>query len=160
MNDEDWLANEAWEALFRAQVMLARELAADGTWIELSSKEYDVLYTVSRAPRGLTMAEMNHGILLTQAGLSRLVSGLVERGLLVKTRDENDGRATRLTLTEAGRAAQRAVGRRHGAAIARAMTEALDHDELEQLRDLGRKIISSVSASGGRGNGRAQGGGA
>ena len=42
-------AANAWEALFRAQVAVLRELSADNIWRELSIKEYDVLFTLSRA---------------------------------------------------------------------------------------------------------------
>jgi len=37
------IANEAWEALFRAQATIARELTAADVWGELSPREYGVL---------------------------------------------------------------------------------------------------------------------
>jgi DNA-binding MarR family transcriptional regulator len=138
------LANEAWEALFRAQVLLVRSFSVEGVWTEVSSNEYDVLYTVSKAPQGLTMVEINRGILMTQTGLSRLVANLVRRGLLHRERDEKDARAVRLTLTDAGREVQRSVGRRHAAAVAATMSEVLAPDKLVLLRELGNEVIRAI----------------
>ena len=43
------IANEAWEALFRAQATVARELPAAEVWDRLSPSEYGVLYALSTA---------------------------------------------------------------------------------------------------------------
>ena len=47
------LANETWEALFRAQSTIVRELAARDAWEDLVPREYGVLYALSSAPQGL-----------------------------------------------------------------------------------------------------------
>ena len=52
------IANDAWEALFRAQATIARELAAGDVWGELVPREYGVLYALSRAPDGLRITEL------------------------------------------------------------------------------------------------------
>jgi DNA-binding MarR family transcriptional regulator len=131
------IANEAWEALFRAQATVARELAAADVWDGVSPREYGVLYALSGAgPDGLRMSELLADVLVTQAGMSRLVARMEGAGLIERAEDPGDGRASRIRMTEAGRAVQRRVGLRHGRHVAEAMTRALDADELRQLRAL------------------------
>lgn len=142
------LANEAWEALFRAQVVLLRTFAEDDIWIELSQNEYDVLYTLSKAPDGLSMTEVNRGILMTQGGVSRLINRLVSRGLIERCVDPSDRRATSMRLTPEGAELQRTVGRRHARAVARTMQEVLDPEQLLLVRDLGQQIIQRAEAPG------------
>jgi len=138
------LANEAWEALFRAQVVLMRTFASDDVWIEITQTEYDVLYTLAKAPAGLTMTEVNDEILMTQGGVSKLVKRLEERGLVMRCSHPNDRRATSLTLTEAGRELQRTVGRRHARAVLSAMSAALNDDQLRDLRTLSDAIVAAA----------------
>ena len=46
------LANEAWEALYRSMMTIARELKAGDVWEDLLESEYGVLYaTVDRTCR-------------------------------------------------------------------------------------------------------------
>ncbi|MGH3153077.1 MAG: hypothetical protein ACRDOB_20450, partial [Streptosporangiaceae bacterium] len=47
-------------------------------------------------------------------------------------------------LTEAGRAVQRRVGRRHARSVARAMTAGLTPGELRQLEALSRKLAGQA----------------
>lgn len=141
------LANESWEALFRAQVALNEVFASDEVWIEVTQVEYDVLYTLSKAPTGMSMAELNLGILMTQGGLSKLVARLERRGLLQRTPDPHDRRATCLVLTEQGRAIQRRVGLRHGVSVAATMTRILDDQQMDQLRELGTHIVEALHAA-------------
>lgn len=140
------LANEAWEALLTAHTTLMKEFAAAGIWGELSMREYDVLYTLSKCPGPIRHSELNRHLLLSQPALSRMIDRLEERGLVERGPDPSDGRGSLLGLTNAGRTAQRRVGRRHGADVARAMTAHLDDDELHQLRRLCRKMIGEPAS--------------
>ena len=45
------LANEAWEALYRSMMTIARELKAGDVWEDLLESEYGVLYALSTARR-------------------------------------------------------------------------------------------------------------
>ena len=73
------IANEAWEALFRAQATIAGELTARTDWADLLAREYGVLYALSAAPDGLRITELGEDVLLTQPGMSRLVARLEAR---------------------------------------------------------------------------------
>lgn len=134
------LANDAWEALLSAHAVLMRQFAAEGIWDDVSMREYDVLYTLSKCREPLRPSELNRHVLLSQPALSRMVDRLVERGLVERSADAHDGRGVRLSLTDAGRARQREVGLKHGLSVARAVTAGLTIDELQQLETLCRKL--------------------
>jgi DNA-binding MarR family transcriptional regulator len=143
MTSKTRLANETWEALFRAQATIARELAAGDVWGDLTPNDYGVLYALSTAPAGLRITELGQDVLLTQPGMSRLIARLEASGLVERVDDPNDGRACRIRLTEAGTEAQRQVGVRHGRHVAQAMSRTLSREELLQLRELCRAVIAT-----------------
>jgi DNA-binding MarR family transcriptional regulator len=134
------LANDAWEALLSAHAALMKQFAAEDSWGDISMREYDVLYTLSKCPEPIRISELHRHVLLSQPALSRMVDRLAERGFVERHSDPADGRGVRLSLTAAGRARQRQVGRRHARSVARAMTAGLDRGELEQLETVCRKL--------------------
>jgi DNA-binding MarR family transcriptional regulator len=138
------IANEAWEALFRAQATVHRELMAADVWDGLAPSEYGVLYALSKAPDGLRITALTDDALVTQSGISRLVARLEAAGLVERVADPADGRASRIRLTEAGVAAQRRVGLRHGRHVARLMTRTFSTEQLHQLRELSQTLTESA----------------
>jgi DNA-binding MarR family transcriptional regulator len=140
------LANDAWEALLSAHATLMKRFAAEDIWDEVSMREYDVLYTLSKCREPINMTELNRHVLLSQPALSRLVDRLAERGLVERRSDPADGRGVRLSLTEAGRARQRDIGRRHARGVNRAMTARLSRGELAQLEMICRKLAVPMAA--------------
>jgi DNA-binding MarR family transcriptional regulator len=130
------IANEAWEALLRAQATVVRELSAGDVWGDLSPREYGVLYALSGAPDGLRITELRNDVLLTQPGISRLIARLEAAGLVQRVDDPDDGRACRIRLTDEGARAQRHVGVRHGRHVAQTMTSSLSDEQLIALRDI------------------------
>jgi DNA-binding MarR family transcriptional regulator len=133
-------ANDAWEALLSAHASLIRQFAADDVWGDVSMKEYDVLYTLSKCPGPINLTELNRHVLLSQPALSRMADRLAARGLVERCTDPLDGRGVRLALTAAGREAQRRIGRRHGRSVARAMLAELSPAELRQLTGILEKL--------------------
>ena len=155
MSSRTRLANDAWEALLSAHARLMKAFAAEDIWAELSMREYDVLYTLSKRPGPLRLNELSRHVLLSQPALSRMVDRLVERGLVQRSPDPADRRGVRLSLTGAGRERQREVGRRHARSVARAVTAELSPDELEHLAALCWKLAgrrSATDATGASGN--------
>ena len=140
------LANDAWEALLTAHAEMIKQLAAEDVWSDISMREYDVLYTLSKCPKPIRLGELNRRVLLSQPALSRMVDRLVERGLVQREADESDGRGILLGLTEEGRAQQRRTGRPHALGVARAMKAAFDDDEMTELTTLCRKLIEARQA--------------
>lgn len=136
------LANDAWEALLTAHAEIMRQLAEEDVWREVSIREYDVLYTLSKCREPIRLGELNRRVLLSQPALSRMVDRLVERGLVRREADAGDGRSIRLSLTEEGRAQQHRTGRPHALGVARRMKSALSDEELVALRDICAKLAS------------------
>ena len=146
------LANEAWEAMFRAQATLAREFEFEGEWGDLLPREYGVLYALSQAPDGLRIIDLCEDALLTQAGVSRLVSRLERRGLVARGCDPDDGRAFRIRLTADGVDVQRRAGRVHARHVAAAMTRALSPEQLKTLRELSLALLEGAEGKQSEGN--------
>jgi len=140
MDEKRTLANEAWEALLSAHATLMKRFAAEDIWADVSMREYDVLYTLSKCREPLRLTELNRYVLLSQPALSRMVDRLVDRGLVARQADPADGRGVRLALTEAGRDIQHQVGSRHARSVARALTTELNPDELRLLEALCLKL--------------------
>ncbi|GAA1422673.1 MarR family winged helix-turn-helix transcriptional regulator [Catellatospora coxensis] len=147
MSDRGRLANHAWEGLLSAHARLMKQFADADTWQDLSMREYDVLYTLSKCREPLRIGELHRHVLLSQPALSRMVDRLAERGLLERCPDPADGRGVRLSLTDAGRDKQRSIGRGHAAHVARAVTAELSRDELEQLAVIAWKLAGRAGTT-------------
>ena len=102
MADPRHPANDAWEALLSAHASLMRRFSAEDVWEDISMKEYDVLYTLSKCPEPIRPTDLNQHVLLSQPALSRLVDRLAARGLVRRIADSRDLRTVRLSLTERG----------------------------------------------------------
>lgn len=131
----------AWEALFRAQVAVVRQLSTEFPVHGLSLKEYDVLFNLSRQPEHrLRLRDLNRHLLLTQPSVSRMVDRLVSRGLVNKETDPGDGRGTIVCLTDEGFDLFRRVAAVHSESIHRVVGSALTREELETLGALSDKL--------------------
>ena len=131
----------AWEALFRAQVSVLRQLNTEFPTAELSLNEYDVLFNLSRQDdRQLRIRDLNRHLLLTQPSVSRLVDRLTARGLVRKEPDPGDGRGTVVCLTETGFDLFRRVAVLHAESIHRRVGSVLSNDELRELTRLTDKL--------------------
>jgi len=98
------IANEAWEALFRAQATIARELTSGDLWADLIPREYGVLYALSKARDGLRITDLGEDVAAHAAGdvaTRRAPRGT--RGLVRRVEDPGDARVCRIRLTDAGR---------------------------------------------------------
>lgn len=94
----------AWVRLLRVHATLTREMdarlrAAHG----LTLRDYEVLLFLSWAPeRSLRPVDLAEHVLLTQSGVTRLLAGLVDSGLVERVTSQNDRRVLRARLTDAG----------------------------------------------------------
>jgi len=108
-------AMHAWGALLRAHADLVGQMDAtlrDEVGIPL--QWYDVLAHIA-ACAPTTMRQLEHRVLLSQSGLSRLVANLVDAGLVSRRPSDRDKRAVDLMLTHLGKTrlhAARAVQRK------------------------------------------------
>jgi len=140
------LANDAWEALLSAHAAAMKQFAAEDIWTDVSMREYDVLYTLSKCREPIRISELHRHVLLSQPALSRMVDRLVRRGLIERQPDPADGRSVRLSLTSAGRTVQRQVGRQHARSVARGLTAGLTRGELGQLEAICLKLASTATS--------------
>lgn len=140
------LANDAWEALLTAHAVLIKELGDQDVWQPISMREYDVLYTLAKCGEPIRPSELHRNVLLSQPALSRMVDRLVEQGLVQRTKDPDDRRSVRLSLTELGAEHQRTIGGRHAVGVARTVGTALDESELRQLETICRKLADRAGA--------------
>lgn len=139
------LTTDSWESLLRAQVTVMREFNKEPLLKELGSREYDVLFSLSRCSSGwLRLNELNDHVLLTQPSISRMVDRLESRGLVQRKTVEEDKRGVLIGLTEAGVAVQKKVGRAHVEHIQEIMETALSDDEMRTLLVLTEKLKRSV----------------
>jgi DNA-binding MarR family transcriptional regulator len=145
MADRRHAANDAWEALLSAHASLMKRFAAQDIWQDLSMREYDVLYTLSKCPGPQRLTELNRHVLLSQPALSRMVDRLADRGLIQRQTDPADGRGVLLSLTEEGQALQRQIGRSHARDVASAMTTELSPEELRQLEAICLKLAGTAN---------------
>jgi DNA-binding MarR family transcriptional regulator len=134
------LANDAWESLLMAHASLMRRFLSEEPWDEISMREYDVLYTLSKCSEPIRLSELQRHVLLSQPALSRMVDRLVVRGLIRRASDPTDARGRLLSLSAEGLATQRRTGQRHARTVAAVMTAALNDDQLEGLRDVCRML--------------------
>lgn len=141
------LGVETWESLFRAQATVRRQISEEpfrSAFLQLN--EYAVLHALSSTSQGLRMTDLGKDVLLTQAGMSRLVLRLERRGLIKRTDDPDDGRACRLRLSPEGRELHRRVGSVHARQVAEVMHRAMSSEQLEALRSLCRALVEDASA--------------
>ena len=137
MSNSSIQPTDAWEALFRAQVSIMRDLRREFVDVGMSMNEYDVLFNIYREPlRAVRLRDLNAAVLITQSSVSRLVDRLVARGFVEKREDEFDARGTIVALTPEGEAAFRRAGRVHARNIHDRVGRVLSSGELEQLADL------------------------
>lgn len=140
-------AVDTWEALYRAQVAVLRQLLAEFPDDEVSFTEYDVIFNLSRQPdRGLRIRDLHRHLLLSQPSVSRLIDRLAERGIVEKRPDPTDARGTIAQLTDHGLEVFRRVGAQHARSIVARMS-VLDAAERAQLTALVDKLRAGADPS-------------
>lgn len=97
----------AWRGMLRVQAhVVGRQNEAVQRQSGLTITEWEVLRALEGAPeRRRRIGELTDLVLLTQAGVTRLVSRLEDRGLVERVPHPHDRRGTVVGLTGAGRAA-------------------------------------------------------
>ena len=125
----------AWQALLHAYQHVVRrldlELREDHG---LSLAAYDVLLRLARAPgRALRMTELAERVMLSPSGVTRTVDRLVDRGLVERGPDPEDGRGAVATLTGRGRTELRRASGTHLRGIREHFTGRLSDADLNSI---------------------------
>jgi DNA-binding MarR family transcriptional regulator len=140
---------ETWMRFLRAHATITRRLNADLISTQgLTLNDYEVLLQLAHAPeRALRRVDLADRLLLTPSGITRLLEGLEQGGLVERASCPSDGRVVYAHLTDRGYDRLRAASGTHLAGIDELFIGRYDADELEALhRLLGR--LSDTDADG------------
>jgi DNA-binding MarR family transcriptional regulator len=134
----DELEHSAWRAFLVAHARVARRLEADLLAAsDLPLAEFDVLFQLDIADgQRLRMNELANRVVLSRAGMTRLVDRLVADGLVGRVKCDSDARGAYAVLTERGRERLEAARPGHFAAVRRLFLAAFTRADLENLTEL------------------------
>ncbi|MHB1570479.1 MAG: MarR family winged helix-turn-helix transcriptional regulator [Solirubrobacteraceae bacterium] len=131
-------ALEAWRSYLQSHASIVRVLDADLVAEHgITTRDYEVLLYLSQAEdRHLPMSALAESTMLTRSGITRLVDGLVEAGLIERVACPNDARVSYAQLTDSGYAKLRQAGCSHVRSIRKLFLESFTPAEIEQLAAL------------------------
>ncbi len=134
----DGAALEAWRSYLQSHASILRELDADLlVQHDLTTRDYEVLLYLAQAEdRRLPMSALAESTMLTRSGITRLIDGLVARGLIERVSCPNDARVSYARLTDPGHEKLRQAGCTHIASIRRLFLEHFSPAEVELLASL------------------------
>src|SRR5437762_5797835 len=114
-------AVRAWTRLLRADVSTTRLLSAELQEEHgLTINDYEALLVLSRANgRRLKRVELARSLMLTPSGITRILQGLEDAGLVERATCATDLRVTYAQLTDPGREKLEAASNAHVASICR-----------------------------------------
>jgi DNA-binding MarR family transcriptional regulator len=130
----------------RLAAFLERDLAEIAGIAGLKPGQFQVLAELrGRDPLPMSASELARAIILTTGGMTPVLDGLEERGLIHRQIDPDDRRARRITITEKGRSQiNRALDQQ--TARHRALNAVLTHEERDALSAILRKLLLSVES--------------
>ena len=143
-------ALDAWVRLLRGhsaavKAINARLVEAHG----LTINDYEVLLHLARAEGDrMRRVDLAERILLTPSGVTRLLEGLEQGGLVERAACASDRRVTYAVLTEAGREKLERAGRSHVADVRAYFEEHFSRKELDQLASLLGRLPGVAEALG------------
>src|SRR3954447_7965943 len=134
---------DAWRGFLRTQSTLLRELDEELTRAHgLPLSSYDVLVQLDEAQDGrLRMSHLADAVLLSRSGLTRLVTRLVEQGLIERDECKNDARGSFAVITHQGRERLHEARRTHRAGVQARFLDRLSDREQRQLAKIWSKLL-------------------
>jgi DNA-binding MarR family transcriptional regulator len=126
----------------RAHSVLRRELDAEVLRPRgLTMNDFEALMHLSRADElRLRRVDLVERLMLTPSGVTRLLEGLQEAGLVEDLQCEDDARVTWARLTQDGVEILDCVGASHTERLRVLFRDTLSEDEVEQLSELLGKL--------------------
>jgi DNA-binding MarR family transcriptional regulator len=140
----------AYTRLLRAHATAVRCVSADLLADHgLSINDYEALQALSQAEGGLMKRiDLARRLVLTPSGVTRLLEGLEDAGLVERASCPSDLRVIYARLTSAGVAALARASRDHERAIEGLLVEHLSDAEIDELGDLLGKLPSVADGEG------------
>jgi DNA-binding MarR family transcriptional regulator len=129
---------DAFAKLARAHTVLRRELQAEAlTPRGLTMSDFDTLLHLSRAEDNrLRRVDLVERLMLTPSGVTRLLEGLQESGLVENVQCDDDARVTWARLTTDGVETIECVGESYAKRLRELFRDTLSEEEVEQLSEL------------------------
>ena len=150
LNAEEQRAWRAWlDAHARLSSRLNRELQA-GSGLSLS--DYDVLVHLTDVPEGRLRAfELADGLQWEKSRISRQVSRMAERGLVVREPAPEDARGAYVSLTPAGRRAIEEAAPAHVELVRSLLFDGLSAAQVRMLETIASSVVRRVDDAPGGG---------
>jgi MarR family 2-MHQ and catechol resistance regulon transcriptional repressor len=135
-------AVRAWTRLLRAYASTTRLLSAELQEEHgLTINDYEALLVLSRAEDGrMKRVALARSLLLTPSGITRLLQGLEDAGLVERASCATDRRVTYAHLTDAGRDKLEGASGGHVASIRTLFEEHFAHDEIDAIAEILGKL--------------------
>ena len=141
---------EAWRLFLRSHSAITRRLDADLIAAHgLTLHDYEVLIHLARAPGGMMRpSDLTNTVVLTRSGVTRLLAGLEEAGLVRREACPSDRRVIYAVLTDAGHAKVREARPTHLRGVGELFVDRFDDAQLHALRELlGNLPLRSADAT-------------
>jgi DNA-binding MarR family transcriptional regulator len=147
LRDQQPSALEMWVRLLRGHAALRRIVSAQLQGDHgLSVNDYEALLLLSRADEGrLRRVDLAEGLQLTPSGITRLLDGLEQLGLVCKGVCADDARVSYAVITEAGLERLKEASASHTLAIRTICEERYSEAELKQLSELLARLPGAES---------------
>ena len=135
-------AVRAWTTLLRAYASTTRSLSAElQAEHGLTLNDYEALLVLSHAEDGrLKRVELARSLMLTPSGVTRLLRGLEDAGLVERASCATDLRVTYARLTDDGREKLREASGGHVASIRALFERHLAADEIDAIAEILGKL--------------------
>ncbi|MEO1292338.1 MAG: MarR family transcriptional regulator, partial [Pseudomonadota bacterium] len=119
LQDTEKLRLRLWLQMLRATRHIENEIREKlRTEHDTTLPRFDVMAALHRRPLGLKMSELSRMLMVSNGNVTGIVDRLVKEGLVTRDTVAGDRRATRVSLTEAGRAEFEAMAAEHAGWIA------------------------------------------
>ena len=146
-----WLTDEemkAWRSFITTAMDLMRTIERDLQPFGLDMGDYQLLVMLSEAPEHrLRMCDLAETLRLSRSGLTRRMEGVLAAKLVVRERDERDGRSANAVLTPKGYALLKRAAPAHVASVRARMIDLLSAAEIKGLGSAFTKIAQELDAT-------------
>jgi DNA-binding MarR family transcriptional regulator len=132
----------AFARLMRAHTLLRRELETEVLSPRgLTINDFEALHHIFRSDDNrLRRVDLVELLMLTPSGVTRLLDGLQEAGLVENVQCDDDARVTWARLTQDGIETVQCVGATHAKRLQSLFHESMSEDEVAQLAELLDKL--------------------
>ncbi len=149
MDEVRWLSRDElalWQNFILAQQDLDRVISADLAGSELSHADYAVLVGLSEGnAAGIRVGRLREWIGWESSRLAHQLRRMESRGLVLRSRAEEDGRGTVVTITDEGRARIEAAAPRHVGTVRASFLDLMDADEQAVLTRVFERVAQAIT---------------